>query len=132
MFKPPHCGRRRFMHGRRVFALLPALVLAIAAASTLSAQVADAVIAIVAIDESGAALPGVTVTVSRADTGYVQAIVTDAGGIRPRVGRAARRLRRPVRTFRVRHPGGKGGRAPRRPDGTPGRDAESRASRRKP
>jgi hypothetical protein len=68
------------MHGRRVFALLPALVLAIAAASTLSAQVADAVIAIVAIDESGAALPGVTVTVSRADTGYVQAIVTDAGG----------------------------------------------------
>jgi hypothetical protein len=44
------------------------------------AQVADAVIEIVAIDESGAAVPGVTVTIARADTGFQQTVVTDAVG----------------------------------------------------
>ena len=46
----------------------------------LVAQVADAVIDIVATDESGAALPGVTVVVNRPDTGFSQTAVTDVTG----------------------------------------------------
>jgi len=46
-----------------------------------SAQVADAVIEVAAIDASGAALPGVTVTLTRPDTGYQQTVVTDSVGV---------------------------------------------------
>ncbi|HMB81441.1 MAG TPA: carboxypeptidase-like regulatory domain-containing protein, partial [Vicinamibacterales bacterium] len=49
-------------------------------AASVAGQVADAVIEIVAVDQSGAALPGVTVTVSRPETGFQQAAVTDAVG----------------------------------------------------
>jgi carboxypeptidase family protein/TonB-dependent receptor-like protein len=45
------------------------------------AQVADAVIEVTAVDDSGAALPGVTVTLARPDTGFQQTIVTDAVGL---------------------------------------------------
>ena len=44
------------------------------------AQVADAVIEVLAQDQSQAVLPGVTVTVLRPDTGYTQTSVTDATG----------------------------------------------------
>lgn len=45
-----------------------------------SAQVSDAVIEVIAQDESKAVLPGVTVTVVRPDTGYTQNNVTDGTG----------------------------------------------------
>src|SRR5262245_54380062 len=51
------------------------------AAKTATAQIADAVIEILALDESGAALPGVTVTVSRSDTGLQRTAVTDLVGL---------------------------------------------------
>jgi hypothetical protein len=47
----------------------------------VGAQVADAVIEVVAQDQSQAVLPGVTVTVTRPDTGYTQTSVTDATGV---------------------------------------------------
>jgi len=45
------------------------------------AQVADAVIEVAAQDQSQAVLPGVTVTVTRPDTGYTQTSVTDSTGV---------------------------------------------------
>lgn len=77
--------------------LLLALVLLLAGwpAGRATAQVADAVIEVVATDESGAALPGVTVTVLRPDTGFEQAAVTDSVGL-------ARALALPPGTYRVR------------------------------
>ena len=57
--------------------------------SPARAQVADAVIEVLAQDESQAVLPGVTVTVTRPDTGFTQTNVTDASG----VGRASSRCR---------------------------------------
>jgi hypothetical protein len=45
------------------------------------AQVADAVIEVLAQDQSQAVLPGVTVTVLRPDTGFTQTGVTDATGV---------------------------------------------------
>jgi hypothetical protein len=51
------------------------------APSPTRAQVADAVIEVVAQDQSQAVLPGVTVTVTRPDTGYTQTSVTDAAGM---------------------------------------------------
>jgi hypothetical protein len=60
--------------------LLSGLVLVLAA-KTASPQISDAVIEIVTVDESGAALPGVTVTVSRADTGLQRIVVTDTVGL---------------------------------------------------
>jgi Carboxypeptidase regulatory-like domain len=67
---------------RRLAPLLSGLVLVCAVWPTAraAAQVADAAVEIVAVDESGAALPGVTVTVSRPDTGFQQTTVTDAVG----------------------------------------------------
>lgn len=44
------------------------------------AQVADGVIEVVAVDETNQVLPGVTITVTRPDTGYSTVIVTDATG----------------------------------------------------
>jgi hypothetical protein len=57
-----------------------ALVLACVPVARAVAQVADAIIEIVASDESGAALPGVTVTVTRPDTGFQLTLVTDSAG----------------------------------------------------
>ena len=63
---------------RRVLFFVSALVLASGLwPAPATAQVADAMIEIVAIDESGAALPGVTVTASRPDTGCQQTATTD-------------------------------------------------------
>src|SRR6187549_1544179 len=61
-------------HLRRLRSLL------LTAASPVAAQVADAVIEILASDESGAPLPGVTVTVMRPDTGYQAVLVSDGLG----------------------------------------------------
>lgn len=60
-------------------AVLAAALLLIAVPA--SAQVADAVIEVIAQDESQAFLPGVTVTVTRPDTGFTQNSVTDATGV---------------------------------------------------
>ena len=49
--------------------------------SPARAQVADAVIEVLAQDQSQAVLPGVTVTVLRPDTGYTQTSVTDSTGV---------------------------------------------------
>ena len=58
-----------------------ALAVWMAFAPSLSAQIADAVIEVAAVDESGAALPGVTVTLARPDTGFQQTVVTDSVGV---------------------------------------------------
>ncbi len=58
-----------------VLALLPVLLPAVA-----SAQVADAVIEVVVVDETSQNLPGVTITATRPDTGYTQTTVTDETG----------------------------------------------------
>ena len=56
-----------------------ALLVSVAAAPRVAAQVADATIEVIAVDAaSGACCPGVTVTVTRPDTGFTQTIVTDA------------------------------------------------------
>jgi hypothetical protein len=57
-----------------------AVVLACAPGPRAVAQVADAIIEIAAADESGAALPGVSITVTRPDTGFQLALVTAAAG----------------------------------------------------
>lgn len=58
-----------------------ALLLALAPAARAWAQVADAVVEVIVLDESGAALPGVSVTVGRPDTGFQQTLVTDSVGV---------------------------------------------------
>jgi len=67
---------------RRICAvtLLAAAVLFAGGIAPATAQIADAVIEVVAQDQSEAVLPGVTVTVVRPDTGYTQSGVTDATG----------------------------------------------------
>jgi len=47
----------------------------------VKAQIADAVVEVLAQDESKAVLPGVTVTVARPDTGFTQTSVTDGTGM---------------------------------------------------
>ncbi len=59
--------------------VVAAMLLALASAPA-TAQIADAVIEVLAQDQSQAVLPGVTVTVLRPDTGYTQSGVTDASG----------------------------------------------------
>ena len=66
--------------GGRALAAVTAGALLLLAPALASAQVADAVIEVVALDESSAILPGVTVTVVRPDTGYTQTSVTDGSG----------------------------------------------------
>lgn len=63
----------------RIIGAVLAAALLLAAPS--SAQVADGVIEVIAQDESQAFLPGVTVTVTRPDTGFTQNNVTDASGV---------------------------------------------------
>lgn len=72
-----------------------ALLLACAPAARAAAQIADAVVEVIVLDESGAALPGVSVTVMRPDTGFQQALVTDSVGV-------ARALGIPPGTYDVR------------------------------
>src|SRR5262249_683908 len=48
---------------------------------SVPAQIADAVIEILVVDESGATLPGVTITVSGSDTGLQRTAVTDVLGL---------------------------------------------------
>jgi hypothetical protein len=71
-------ARRRW--SRRVVPVLLTALLGLIAVRA-SAQVADAVIEVTVLDESGAALPGVTVTVMRPDTGFQQIVVTDSIGV---------------------------------------------------
>mgnify|MGYP006282875707 CR=1 FL=1 len=61
--------------------LLCALLAVALTSARAVAQVADATIEVVAVDESGGALPGVTVTVTRPDTGATQTVVSDAVGL---------------------------------------------------
>jgi hypothetical protein len=63
-----------------VAASLVAATLLFGMSAPATAQVADAVIEVLAQDESQAVLPGVTVTVLRPDTGYTQNAVTDQAG----------------------------------------------------
>lgn len=62
-----------------VGALMGALV--VISPAPAYAQVADAVIEVVLVDQSGGALPGVTVTITRPATGFTQTIVSDASGL---------------------------------------------------
>lgn len=71
---------RRGRGGRVLAALVIGALLGFLPALA-SAQIADAVIEVIAQDESQAFLPGVTVTVTRPDTGYTQTNVTDATGM---------------------------------------------------
>ena len=62
------------------------LVLGVALAASfrpapLTAQVADAVLEIIALDQTQQVLPGVTITVTRPDTGYTQTTVSDGTGL---------------------------------------------------
>ncbi|MBI2223349.1 MAG: carboxypeptidase regulatory-like domain-containing protein [Acidobacteria bacterium] len=68
-----------------LFRCRPAILLAVftllsAGSAPLGAQVADGVIEIAVVDESNQVMPGVTVTVTRPDTGFQHALVTDATG----------------------------------------------------
>jgi hypothetical protein len=62
--------------GRRVGAFALTVVLT----ATLAWAQATAQIGGSVTDESGAVLPGVTVTMTQTDTGFVRTVVTDAGG----------------------------------------------------
>jgi hypothetical protein len=64
----------------RVLAALAVGALVALVPAPASAQIADAVIEVVAMDESQAVLPGVTVTAIRPDTGFTQTSVTDGSG----------------------------------------------------
>ncbi len=68
------------MHIRRCAPLLLSILILLLAIP-LSAQIDKGTIEAVALDQSKAALPGVTVTVSRPDTGYRTTNVTDITGI---------------------------------------------------
>lgn len=61
-------------------ALAAIALLLIGSSAPASAQIADAVIEVLAQDQSQAVLPGVTVTVLRPDTGFTQSEVTDSTG----------------------------------------------------
>ena len=71
--------RLRSLSGRWWLAAVAGVLLGLAPAAA-HAQIADAVIEVLAQDESQAVLPGVTVTVLRPDTGFTQTTVTDATG----------------------------------------------------
>jgi len=74
---------------RRTVALILGLALA-ATAVPLAAQVADATLEIIVVDQTQQVLPGVTVTVTRPDTGYTQTTVSDAVGVARAATRSAR------------------------------------------
>jgi hypothetical protein len=66
---------------RTPWALIVGLALLGGAGTRVAAQVADATIEVVAVDASAAVLPGVTVTLTRPDTGFTQTVVTDTAGV---------------------------------------------------
>jgi hypothetical protein len=66
---------------RRGVAVLLGFVLALAVSGPLAAQVADATLEIIVVDQTQQVLPGVTVTVTRPDTGYTQTTVSDSVGL---------------------------------------------------
>jgi hypothetical protein len=66
--------------GGRALAALIVVASVMVFPALASAQIADATIEVLAQDESKAILPGVTVTVTRPDTGYTQTSVTDGNG----------------------------------------------------
>jgi hypothetical protein len=72
---------RSFRHSGTAGLAGVALIVLGALAVPTSAQVADAVIEVAAVDASGGALPGVTVTLTRPDTGYQHTVVTDSVGV---------------------------------------------------
>ena len=72
-------GFRRLL-GQSWLAAAPLAALLALVPAAADAQVADAVIEVLAQDESQAVLPGVTVTVLRPDTGFTQSSVTDGTG----------------------------------------------------
>src|SRR5687768_15291813 len=78
MWAPKHC---RHNHGRRcpLFLLLVALSVSILAPEPLAAQTAATVSGVVN-DDTGAVLPGVTVTAVSVETGTTRADVTDEQG----------------------------------------------------
>lgn len=68
---------------RRALALGPTaltVALALGSPAPARAQVADAVIEVVAVDETNQILPGVTITVTRPDTGFTLTTATDGTG----------------------------------------------------
>jgi hypothetical protein len=68
---------------RRLSRVLPQLLVAalfVVAVPSLHAQVADGVIEVIVVDESSQVMPGVTVTITRPDTGFQQATTTDGTG----------------------------------------------------
>lgn len=66
---------------RRLHSLVPLLLLLVLVSLPAMAQVDKGSIEAVALDQSGAALPGVTVTVTRPETGYQSVAVTDIAGL---------------------------------------------------
>src|SRR6266542_1916912 len=58
-----------------------ALAGAVCSPARLGAQVAGAVIEVAAVDETAGVLPGVTVTLTRPDTGIQQIVITDSAGL---------------------------------------------------
>jgi Carboxypeptidase regulatory-like domain len=73
--------RTRLDRTRTACLLGSALLLWMALPPSTSAQVADAVIEVAAVDESGSAMPGATVTFTRPDTGFQQTVITDSIGV---------------------------------------------------
>lgn len=69
----------RIPAGGLLTAVLVAAIVGLAPAPA-RAQIADAIIEVIAQDQSQAVLPGVTVTVLRPDTGFTRTGVTDASG----------------------------------------------------
>jgi hypothetical protein len=73
------CFRRPHAHRAPRWLSLAAGLLLAAPVGTI-AQVADAIIEVIAVDETNQNLPGVTVTATRSDTGFSQTGVTDETG----------------------------------------------------
>ena len=73
-------GSRMFTPRLMVAAIFVGMLIGLVP-SPARAQVADAVIEVLVQDQSQAVLPGVTVTVTRPDTGYTQTSVTDSTGV---------------------------------------------------
>ena len=65
----------------RPLAALAALAALLLVALPARAQVADATIEVILVDQTEQALPGAVVTVSRRETGYSQALTSDATGL---------------------------------------------------
>jgi hypothetical protein len=65
----------------RALRLLVAAVLLVMPATPAAAQIADAVIEVVVLDQTDQILPGATVTIARPETGFSQTLVTDGNGM---------------------------------------------------